>query len=105
MEGNLVIFGIFVMPLLLAGFAVLLKHREKMARLQATSAPDSQVSARVAQLEKQCAALQEQIKEIHFQLADEKRQLDLKLQQHLDQPIAAPGEERKTIGASRVQQQ
>lgn len=100
--GVLAVFVIFVMPILLGGLAIWLKHREKVLAMRgpATSEPDAKVVERIEKVEAECAKLREQLLAVHTLLADEQHQLDRKLSAMLPDSSA---DSRKTIGPERVQ--
>ena len=64
---TIALVGIFIVPAMIGGLTLLLKHREKIAQLQAgrpsSTNVDEKLLARIDALEKKCESLQEQVTE------------------------------------------
>ncbi len=78
--GTLVFFGVVV------GLPVWLHHRRRMLELTGIQSEDvEELEAQIKGLEERCRKLEDQVLQLHTALADESRQLDLKLSEVLEE--------------------
>ena len=84
--GLLILGTVAVIATMCIGLPIWLHHRRHMLKMKQNGANELQaLQSRIDKLEARCSTLQEQVTEAHLLLADERRELDQRLDKRLSQ--------------------
>lgn len=88
------VIAVAVLATIVVGLPVFLHHRRQVLKMKLAKKEEfGALHAKLEKIENRCEKLQEQIVDIHHQLADERRQLDCKLSAMLPEaprPVIMP---------------